>query len=307
MKSCPQKSTRWLLNWVGLLCVIGQCHALDVFSRFRVEQGQGLITRSGTNGYGGSCYDIDADLSAIYTEAIDMAQVALDALNNYATSATVRASVQTFFGIKPDSSSPATVSASDAQYFTNVKNTFEKIVAFSTQSTGQTPGLFCDDSWRWKTQMMYASDGKMTSTSVYRETGEKIIAEGIPLRAALSIPATFMHELSHYVTVGAVTDVPFTTASGAKTTAYGPENVSLLARSSTDFATKNADSYTWFATAMYLDQCDWSRTICAKSTATSTVTARSDNHTSSYVSGLRSFKRRILFPRLPIDFESGLV
>jgi hypothetical protein len=90
----------------------------------------------------------------------------------------------------------------------------------------------------------------------------KIIAEGQPLKAALSIPGTFMHELSHYVTRGgksnqfcapkvcfddkclwillnviAVTDVPFTdTSTGLKTAAYGPVFVSQLARSSANFA-----------------------------------------------------------------------
>lgn len=170
------------------------------------------------------------------------------------------------------------------------------------------------------------------SLSAWR-SGQKIIAEGTPLKAALSIPGTFMHELSHYVTHGgksnpfcalevcfhdkclwiwlnviAITEVPYAdTSTGLKTTAYGPLFVSKLARSSADFAVQNADSYTWFATAMYLDQCDWSRTICAKSTSISTVTARSDNQTSSYISGLQSLKRRTLLPRLPMDFESELV
>jgi hypothetical protein len=83
---------------------------------------------------------VDADLSAIYTEAIDMAQVALDALNNYATSATVRASVQTFFGIKADSSSPTTVAASDAIFFQKAKSmlisVFQSVYLISMPKTG---------------------------------------------------------------------------------------------------------------------------------------------------------------------------
>jgi len=100
---------------------ISQSWALDINSRFRVEQGQGPVTRSGSGTYGGTCYGTDADLSAIYTEAIDLAQVALDSLNSYATSATVRATVETFFGIKADSSSPTTVSAIDSAQFAYVK------------------------------------------------------------------------------------------------------------------------------------------------------------------------------------------
>lgn len=109
---------------MGIVFFISQCCALDVYARFRVEQGQGPVTRSGSGTYGGSCYGTDADLSAIYTEAIDFAQVALDSLNSYATSATVRATVETFFGIKPDSSSPTTVSAIDSAQFAYVKCKF---------------------------------------------------------------------------------------------------------------------------------------------------------------------------------------
>lgn len=100
---------------------IGKSRALDIGSRFRVELGQVPVTRSGSGTYGGTCYGTDADLSAIYTEAIDLAQVALDSLNSYATSATVRATVETFFGIKPDSSTPTTVSASYSAQFAYVK------------------------------------------------------------------------------------------------------------------------------------------------------------------------------------------
>ncbi|KAJ6031530.1 hypothetical protein N7540_002262 [Penicillium herquei] len=98
-----------------------------------------------------TCYGIDQDLNAIYAEAIDMAQVALDSLSSYATSATVRASVETFFGIKPDSSTFTTVSAGYATQFAYLKNVFEQIVAFSTKTETDTIGtarFFCDDSWR---------------------------------------------------------------------------------------------------------------------------------------------------------------
>lgn len=121
MKYCLQSSAQWLLNWIGILLFFGQSCALDIGSRFQVEMGQGPITRSGRGTYGGTCYGTSADLSAIYTEAIDMAQVALDSLNSYATSATVRATVETFFGIHPDSSTPTTVSAVNSAQFTYVK------------------------------------------------------------------------------------------------------------------------------------------------------------------------------------------
>lgn len=50
-----------------------------------------------------------------------------------------------------------------------------------------------------------------------------------------------------------------TIAGGVK--AYYLTNVAQLTIESKTKALKNADSYAWFATAMYLDQCDWPRMI----------------------------------------------
>lgn len=125
MKIHSRKPRNWLINCICLLFFLGRCYALDAYSRFRVEEGTGPVTAAGTFGYGGTCYGVGeegADLDAIYTEAIDMAQVALDALNNYANSATVRATVQTFLGIKPASETSTTVLADHANYFTTAKS-----------------------------------------------------------------------------------------------------------------------------------------------------------------------------------------
>lgn len=59
--------------------------------------------------------------------------------------------------------------------------------------------------------------------------------------------------------------------------AYGAVFVAQLAKNLPDYAIINADNYYWFATAMYIDQCDWSRGTCAHSTATTSVSARSNN------------------------------
>ncbi|PKX88842.1 uncharacterized protein P174DRAFT_379765 [Aspergillus novofumigatus IBT 16806] len=326
---------------------IGQSCALDIGSRFRVEQGQGPVTRSGSGTYGGTCYGTDADLSAIYTEAIDLAQVALDSLNSYATSATVRATVETFFGIKPDSSSPTTVSAIDSAQFAYVKwltyfllDIFGQIIAFSTSTEEEEisqPGFFCDDSWRWRTEMDYGSDGQMNGKTISQATGftvvfdeqkvytitmcpysftrakrkdslsawrskEKIIADGTPLGAALSTPGTLLHELAHLVTRQVVTDETLT--NGQK--AYFPPNVATLAEESKAKAVKNADTYTWFATAMYLDQCDWSRQICAQSASRSTVAKRSNNQTSTDMPLMRRSNRRTLLPRVLTGLQDDL-
>ncbi|CDM37831.1 unnamed protein product [Penicillium roqueforti FM164] len=47
---------------------------------------------------------------------------------------------------------------------------------------------------------------------------------------------------------------------------------------------------------MYLDQCDWSRMICAQSTSTSTVTRRSNNETTTDMPIMRKTNWRTLFP-----------
>lgn len=69
---------------------------------------------------GGSCEGIDMDLDAVYREAIDMARVAVAAMDGYTTDATVRASLLTFFGIQEDPSTH-TVSAGSAARFSTVR------------------------------------------------------------------------------------------------------------------------------------------------------------------------------------------
>lgn len=50
----------------------------------------------------------------------------------------------------------------------------EAIIAFSNGKGLEKPGLFCDDSWRWKTKMVYSqSTGEMTTTTVSEDTGGK--------------------------------------------------------------------------------------------------------------------------------------
>ncbi|KAJ5791819.1 uncharacterized protein N7518_008830 [Penicillium psychrosexuale] len=247
---------------------------------------------------------------------------------------------------------------------TPCQDIFEQIIAFSTSTEDDTipsPSFFCDDSWRWRTEMDYGSDGQMNGKTILQASGgattwawwspwykkflgtgagcvytdtartlgftvasdaqevytitmcpyifaqpkrkdslsawrskEKIIADNTPLRAAGSVPGTMMHEIAHLVTKHVVTDE--TIASGVK--AYYPTNVARLAIESKTKAIKNADSYAWFATAMYLDQCDWSRMICAQSTSTSTVTRRSNNETTTDMPIMRKTNWRTLFPRV---------
>ncbi|PKX88626.1 uncharacterized protein P174DRAFT_473398 [Aspergillus novofumigatus IBT 16806] len=345
MNFCLQNSARWLLNWIGIFMFIGQSCALDIGPR--------PVTRSGSGTYGGTCYGTDADLSAIYTEAIDLAQVALDSLNSYATSATVRATVETFFGINP-------IHPIDSAQFAYVKYIFGQIIAFSTSTEEEEisqPGFFCDDSWRWRTEMDYGSDGQMNGKTISQATGgatkwswwsplyksflgtgpgcvhtnleatlgftvvfdeqkvytitmcpysftrakrkdslsawrskEKIIADGTPLGAALSTPGTLLHELAHLVT-----------RQGLLSSKCG-----YTCEESKAKAVKNADTYTWFATAMYLDQCDWSRQICAQSASRSTVAKRSNNQTSTDMPLMRRSNRRTLLPRVLTGLQDDL-
>lgn len=107
-----------LLVLVACLALAITAVSQSVNTRFRIEQGTGAITRTGN--MGGSCEDIDMDLDAVYREAIDMARVAVAAMDDYTSDATVRASLFTFFGIQEDESTH-TVSAGSAARFSRVK------------------------------------------------------------------------------------------------------------------------------------------------------------------------------------------
>ena len=79
---------------------------------FQVSNGNGPVLRSGVNG--GSCYKKPLDLDAIWKESLDMAQQAINALNRYGTDRVVRATAETYFGIRPDeTTNPANVFAPD--------------------------------------------------------------------------------------------------------------------------------------------------------------------------------------------------
>lgn len=88
-----------ILIWLtALLQLVTSLPDVDVSTRFRVEEGE-----KGQDGYyGGSCKDVDMDLNAIYKEAIDMAQVAKDAMDNYSKDDQVRKMLKNFFGITED-------------------------------------------------------------------------------------------------------------------------------------------------------------------------------------------------------------
>ncbi|CAI7604114.1 unnamed protein product [Penicillium viridicatum] len=137
----------------------------DVYSRFRVEQGSGAITRTGN--MGGSCEGIDVekgfDLAAVYREAIDMASVAVSSMDNYAADATIRANLQTWFGIKEDPVTHA-VSAASVARFAKVKRYFQTVISDSGEAhNGANPALFCSEKWRWRTRWVHdPKTGKKT-------------------------------------------------------------------------------------------------------------------------------------------------
>lgn len=62
------------------------------------------------------------DLAAVYREAIDMASVAIAAMDTYASDATVRANLQTWFGIMENPATHA-VSAASVSRFNTVQGT----------------------------------------------------------------------------------------------------------------------------------------------------------------------------------------
>lgn len=107
------------LGWMVLaalmsFCSLGNC--ADVFTRFYV----GLTPQ-----LGGDCSNYP--LANIYSEALLMAQAAIDAINNYGSDPVVRAQLQTFFGIEPDDAGDA-VSPAQANQLANVQGLFSLMV-----------------------------------------------------------------------------------------------------------------------------------------------------------------------------------
>ncbi|KAL4861389.1 hypothetical protein BDV12DRAFT_204059 [Aspergillus spectabilis] len=310
-----------IMNYLALFLFLAGCHAADIYSRFYVSQGQGPITRSGNGNYGGCCYGIDADVNALYLEAIDMAEVALAALNRYASDTTIQATVKSFSGIHPNKSN-LDVLAAHADNFKTVKgglkNTlillclmliagsridrYNGVLDFAAKyRLGTEPGFFCDDSWRWKMEYLYRG-GELILTSLDEEYPDSHTEYSYsPLYKRYIKGAAYLANFRAEVKDRTVVDT-----NGVLQMAYFPELVILLAQTSgAEEAIINADSYTWFAHAMYLDSCDWSRGFCAdaadaadaEAAGTAAITARS-NRTSIYKShGHGHLKHR----RYPLD------
>ncbi|CAG8960672.1 hypothetical protein HYFRA_00013440 [Hymenoscyphus fraxineus] len=348
-------------NRLLLLSILFLGTYADIYTRFRVALAPGPVTRSfglGQN-YGGSCYHYNANLAAIYAEAIDMAQVAVTALETYNNNRRVRATLQTFFGIRPGPDG-ISVASNQLQLFNDVKAAFQDIIADSTNTfnaaTG-TPSLFCDGSWRWMTKMLYdRTTGAMTGRTLESElirlgrspdevrnaqsnwapffktyagsgpgctkntlaltsygtvgsitlcprtwkdktslsdwrTGVRVINTGTALKQAQSIPSTLLHELCHLTSGGTITDEKITIVEDGESSiqvAYGPKNTALLALENPRKAVLNADSYRWFATAIYLGNYDWSRTNSNRNPA---ANVKRDNATSYDGEELRIVKR----------------
>jgi hypothetical protein len=111
-----------ILPVIGFLST--QAWSQDVYTRFFVEKGTGPITRTGN--MGGSCEGVDVekgfDIALVYREAIDMASIALEAMNYYNSDANVRANLFTWFGIEENPTSH-TVAAASVSRFDTVKGT----------------------------------------------------------------------------------------------------------------------------------------------------------------------------------------
>ncbi|GKZ21567.1 hypothetical protein AbraIFM66951_005227 [Aspergillus brasiliensis] len=247
----------WLLGKLTLATMLVASQAADINTQFWVEKATGPVTRSGQSGdLDGSCAPYMDVLGDLYLEAIDMAEVALEALNNYASNPVIRATLQTYMGIKPDGTG---VSAAHTSQFNYSKGAYNKVVAFGNLHYGSNrqPAFFCDGGWRWQTTMEYV-DGKQTGRTVSEAsviTDKKVIVDG------------------------------------QEKPAYFPNNVAELAKSSVDDAILNADSYAWFATAMYLPAMDWSREI-AGAYAGSKISSRTIGNITSYMPEGNGLKRR---------------
>ncbi|RAL04125.1 uncharacterized protein BO80DRAFT_452725 [Aspergillus ibericus CBS 121593] len=235
--------------------------AADIDTQFWVEKATGVVTRSLKNGnLGGTCDPYLDVLNDLYLEAIDMAEVALEALDNYASNPTVRATLETYMGIKPDGTG---VSAAHTSQFNDIKAAYQKVVDFSTSEyeNNRQPAFFCDEKWRWKTTMEY-DRGKATGRTLFvasNITDKKVIVDDKPV------------------------------------TAYFPTLVAELAKTSVDDAIKNADSFAWFATAMYLPAMDWSRQIGGRYRSSAISSRSIGRNTSSYLAEGNGLQRRTYF------------
>lgn len=129
--------------------------------------------------------------------------------------------------------------------------------------------MFCDESLKSK-----------PSLQIFH-TGERKPKEDAPLYKTLSIPGTLLHELMHMLSSGGDEIIdqktippnnndPNEVDSGDsdpkedpdKTVAYHPKYCAALSKKSTSKAIKNADSYRWFAAAVYIRDCDWTEFKC---------------------------------------------
>ncbi|PYI12288.1 hypothetical protein BO78DRAFT_424757 [Aspergillus sclerotiicarbonarius CBS 121057] len=336
--------------------------AADIDTQFWVEKGAGAVTRSGQSGnLGGSCYPYTDVLNDLYLEAMDMTEVALEALGNYASNPTVRATLETYMGIKPDGTGVS--AAHTSQSITSKVQAYQKVVNFGTSEydSERLPAFFCDDGWRWNTTMECV-DGKQTGRTIHKASGgrsswmfyaprlkmwagmhegcknpdtlaytlvlpwsiticpgawtwwrrkdslkpwrdgTRTMTQGKPFHNAYSLPGTVLHELIHLTSKQNIMDKKVI-VDNKERPAYFPIAVAELAKTSVEDAVRNADSYAWFAAAMYLPAFDWSRKI-AGVYAGSPISTRSIGNASLYLAEGNGLKRRTYFmiPTFP-DFE----
>ncbi|KAM5443235.1 hypothetical protein MferCBS31731_001552 [Microsporum ferrugineum] len=123
------------------------------------------------------------------------------------------------------------------------------VLAYTTFGDA-TSITFCPQSFEWPKRKDSLAPWK-------GEDPERKIVEGKPMKLTMSTAGTFLHELCHLV---------FRECLDKKVdgeVAYGPDLVILLAAANPHDAVLNADSYRWFANAMYINSIDWSRGISA--------------------------------------------
>jgi len=128
-----------------------------------------------------------------------------------------------------------------------------------------------------------------------------VIEDGKPLRAALSVPSTLLYELCHMTSNGGITDQKVT-FEGTIYDAYGPKYGAALALASPDDAVTNADSYRWFAIAMYLNDYDWSRTVASRVSAANAKRGNVSISDDSEMDVSKRFKRKTASERRQINW-----
>ena len=112
--------------------------SLPMSSVFDFTTQSAPLTRSNFAQYGGNCARYAGAIDDLYTEAITLAQNAVNSLNNYGSNPTVQATLESYFGIGRNGGAPA-----DQGSFSYVKSALMLFSAFLTSQAQEDKDRGC--------------------------------------------------------------------------------------------------------------------------------------------------------------------